>query len=568
MQKKCSIALLAALSAAAATAAARYVLGAEAGLYSAWMLFFALAWAGGQKFWMECDGRARACFGTAGGLLMLAMALGWRLQSAGETGWTSLAACAVMAVCLGPCAGFGMLWLSRRLENLREGRCAKPVRVFWTAFGLILLGWLPVLLAYFPGCYGYDLDSQLTQAVYGGYTTHHPLLHTLMVGSLYNLGGWLGDHTIGALLYTVLQMLLLAAALAYALMYLAQKGCPRWVRLGLTTLFALAPVHSLHAIGAVKDVPFAAAMTVCLVEIHKLACDRERLRSPRKMALLAGMLVLACLLRNNAVMAVAAFAIIALLLMGRGWRMRTLAVLAAALVAYAGASAGLKAATGAVDGLINEALSVPAQQLSRVYDKYGLDEPVGYEIIEWVPHAEDYAPARADFVKLHLQVHREGEMMGFLKFWIREFFHYPIEYIDAFLLNAQGYWYPDDTTVATIYEPWSAVITVHQRGGFGVDYTSRFPWLKALYNRLFSDNEYMQSAALQKLITPSSYTWLLVWVLAWAIWRRKRGVMMAGWLMLMYLLTLFLGPCALLRYAYYLMIGAPVLAALMCTSKA
>lgn len=90
-------------------------------------------------------------------------------------------------------------------------------------------------------------------------------------------------------------------------------------------------------------------------------------------------------------------------------------------------------------------LSVPAQQLARVYALHGTEDPVGYEIIEFVPYADRYDVWSADRVKLHLKVSRPGELWGFLKFWGRELFHYPIEYIDAFLYQCKGYWFLDDT---------------------------------------------------------------------------------------------------------------------------
>ena len=52
------------------------------------------------------------------------------------------------------------------------------------------------------------------------------------------------------------------------------------------------------------------------------------------------------------------------------------------LVLGLGAGKGLQLATGAKSGLVNEMLSVPAQQLARVYALHGTEDPVGYEIIE------------------------------------------------------------------------------------------------------------------------------------------------------------------------------------------
>lgn len=58
-----------------------------------------------------------------------------------------------------------------------------------------------MLLITFPGSFAYDVPYQLRQVVTGQYSTHHPLLHTLLLGGLLQLGRYLGDINIGAALY-------------------------------------------------------------------------------------------------------------------------------------------------------------------------------------------------------------------------------------------------------------------------------------------------------------------------------------------------------------------------------
>ena len=48
-------------------------------------------------------------------------------------------------------------------------------------------------------------------------------------------------------------------------------------------------------------------------------------------------------------------------------------------------------------------------------------------------------------------------------------------------------------------------------------------------------------------------------MLVWAWYRRDREALFAGFGLACYLLSLLMGPCALIRYQYYLMLAAPVL---------
>lgn len=527
-----------------------------------WAVVLPLICAGLNRFFSEKDRRAKGCFFLTGAGLMLTFALERRLSAFDRTGWDGLAFSMLTALCWGPAAGEGLLLLVRRLEKLAPGR--ESAGVFWKSFLVIVLGWLPVWLSCFPCIFGYDLGAQLQQVLAGDFSTHHPLMHTLLVGGLYLLGGKLGSYTLGAFLYAALQAACLAGAMAYALSYLADLRCPRGVRIALTIFFAIAPNHSVLAIGTTKDVLFAAAAIVAAVEIHQFFASRE------KSVLLVLSLSAMCLLRNNALMAVLVWLVPAFFMIGRQGRRRLLAVAAAALVVYGGISFGLEKATNASKGSINEMLSVPAQQISRVYTIHGVESDAGFEALEWVPHAERYQPFCADNVKLHLKVVREGELMGFLKFWLRELFHYPIEYIDAFLLNSKGYWSMEDTSFASVYGQWPegtvGALIIEQYSQFGVNFQSFLPQLRSLYEWLFSRNCYQSIPGLSLLIHPAAYTWMLITLLAWAVWRKNRAVLGMGALLAVYLLTLFLGPCALVRYCYYLMSATPVGCALMlCT---
>lgn len=567
---------LAAVLAAGGALAAAALTGwpRENGYQLIWVVLMALAGFFTVRFFEKKDRRAQWCFGILGWLFVFAMGLGMRLEAIDRTGWSGLMLCALFGALWGPAAGGAALMLSERMEAWKATGEASVKKVFWISMAVLFVCWLPVQLAYFPGCFGYDVNGQVSQIVYSSWHTHHPLVHTLLVCGFWAGGGALGSHTMGILGYVIVQMLGMAAAMAYALSYLAQLRCPRGVRIALTIFLALAPQHPVMAIGVTKDVPFAIFMVLACVELHKLFREPERLRSWKKMLRLALVLICLCLFRNNAPMAIAVFAVAAVILIGRGSRVRMAALLAAVLVGQSAVTAGIVAILDADKGAINEMLSVPAQQLARIYDKYGYDEPTNYEVIEWVPHADMYQASRADFTKLHLKVQREGELVGFLKFWVRELFHFPIEYIDAFLLNAKGYWYPDDKSFATVYGEWPeaqvGALIIEQFDNeveYTVEYTDCIPWLREIFDSLFVRNNYQSIPGLSTLIHPATYTWMLLYALAWAVWRRKWAVLATGMLMLMYLLTLFLGPCTLVRYCYYLMVAAPILVAMLLAKE-
>ncbi len=556
---------LSALCACLSLAAAAWLTGfdREVGRQAVWLAALPALWAGGYRFFRETDRRMQTCFGLLGALFMLALALGARLSANGDTGWNGLAAALLFALCSGPAAAEGFVLLYKGFMRLSARMALGAKKAFWLAFGVILLCWLPVIIAYFPGITGYDMDFQMAQLREGAYSSHHPLLHTLFIGLFWKLGALLGNESAGYGAHTVVQAVLLAASIAYALRWLNALGCHKGFWYALLAYFALSPQHAILAMSGTKDVLFAAAMLVCVVELCRLLGEPERRARKGVLAWDAAVIALTGLLRNNAVYSLALLLLVSAIFFRRRLGRRVLCVMLAGMLAAVGGAAVLEKATRASSVSVREMLSIPCQQLARVYDKHGLDVPVGYEIREILPDAENYAPDRADFTKRSAKVTTPDRLMRFLKLWAREALHYPIEYIDAFLYNTRGYWDMQDVSFATTYDevPGSPVgcLVLGHNPVTGIRRWHALPEVEALCRELFTLNGYQRFPVLWMLMHPALYTWMLGFVLAWAVWQRRREVLLPACVLLAYLLTLLIGPCALIRYQYDLMLSAPIL---------
>ena len=135
-------------------------------------------------------------------------------------------------------------------------------------------------------------------------------------------------------------------------------------------------------------------------------------------------------------------------------------------------------------------------------------------------------------------------------------------------MNTCGFWYVNDFTFATTYDEvegsYVGCMVLGHNASTGIDAPSLLPGLRALFGELFSRNGYQRFPVLWLLLHPALYTWLLGFVLAWAWYCRNRSALFAGCMLLSYLFTLLMGPCAIIRYQYYLMLAAPVLLGLLC----
>lgn len=513
-----------------------------------------------RHFW-----QSRRCFVLLGFCFVLSQLLGLRLESADQTGVWGLSLCLVGAVCLAPAAGW-LFWLLYRalgrLSRCQRAQAAAARRMFWIAFAVILLGWLPVYLAYWPGISAYDINTQLGEVLEGSFTNRNPLFHTLIMGGLYLLGQAMGDPAIGYSLFILLQMAVMAGAFASLVSYLWRLELPKWAGIAALALFALFPVHAILSVSDTKDGLFAAFLLLLAIRVHRLSRDPALMKNKRFVCGFFLCAVPTCMLRNNAFPGLILCALIGLWALDKVWRKRFIALMLAALLLYAGSLQGLKAAFHATGGLATEFVSVQSQQMGRVYHLFHETEPDDCaEIKGWLPTVEDYTPYTADPLKTFAIVDKPYRMWGFLKLWGRVGLGHPIVYLDAWLLNTKGYWYLGDTTHTHIYGTGEKLgyLLTGQAAHFGLEGHSVLPKLQALYDRLFAGNAYLRAPIVSVIFSPALWLWLCAFVFTCACHRRDRRTRLVIALVAGSFLMLLMGACVLIRYAYPFVVCMPLL---------
>ena len=102
---------------------------------------------------------------------------------------------------------------------------------------LIFLSWLPIFLQYYPGVVTNDSLNQIYQGV-GEHqlTSHHPVIHTLIIGACMRLGILIRDCNLGIAIYSIFQMIAMSTIFSYSLFYMARKKVPVLYR-ALTLLY-------------------------------------------------------------------------------------------------------------------------------------------------------------------------------------------------------------------------------------------------------------------------------------------------------------------------------------------
>lgn len=345
-----------------------------------------------------------------------------------------------------------------------------------SSFLLCLLCWLPYYLYQYPGIMTPDSINQFEQ-VLGviPYNNHHPFAHTMVFALLYKAAFALtGDMVVSVGFYTFAQMCLLSAGMAFFISTLRQQRIRPFVLLLLTAFYALIPYHAVFSVTIWKDIPFAAAVLFFNCLLLRLILRGSLLLHERILLLFSGMMI--CLFRSNgwyAFLVVVPF----LLFFFRKQKRQVYPCLLVTLLLCVLIKYPVMNHFQVTQPDLIESLCIPTQQIAAVLcndreltaEERGLIESV----VDLTYIKELYNPTFADnmkeLVRAGDQEYLASHKKEFFKLWISLGLRYPGDYLDAYIQQTYGYWYPDSFYLVAEAEGVSAtelgVSTRHLIGG-------------------------------------------------------------------------------------------------------
>ena len=436
------------------------------------------------------------------------------------------------------------------------------------SFLFLLLCWLPVFLAVYPGFFVYDAQDEYIQVATRVFSTHHPLVHVLLLGGMICGVHKLTDsYNLGIACYMVFQMVLAAGIFTFLFSYLRKKGVTRVLRLIGIVWLGLFPTVVMFTLCSAKDALFTLALLlllVCLLEMGTEAAFFES-KGWQSLFVVSGMGMM--LLRNNGFYAFLVMIPVLLLLQKkRRWRLLFLAVCAVAGCMLV--NGGLKAALHADDSEYQELLTVPIQQLARTY-KYapevfsGEDREVLYEILD-EEALSLYTPRLYDPVKYRFANETFARDKGkYAKLWLRVGLKKPLIYLNAWWMTSYGFWYPD--TVINVYGGNTVfTFTYKDNSYFGYEVEqpgvreSKIPWLDEVYRKLSLEVWKEKVPVVSWLFSPGAMFWLYAFLFAWLLSRGRYELLYPFLPIFLIWLTVLLGPTYLPRYVLFFWYALPL----------
>ena len=533
------------------------------------------------------------------------------LAAAGNILWTAgyIGSTLLWTVVLGGILGFAGTWAVYRVLNPKQTVEApgkkkttgyaklsawlqnrSRVQIFFGSLFLLLLAWLPVYLAYYPGICAYDAPVQTGQIMEHYYFDHHPIVHTLFLQGML----WLGSHIFGSVnagmaLYTAAQMFLLAGSMAYGMLVLHRRKIAAGWQLAIQILGMFFPFHWYMSVSMTKDTVFSAFLLLQLVCLTDLLWeDRNSWRPGIRDLFYALGTVGMILFRNNGKYAMIVLLAFAFLMFCFGKKARKLwgrllVVSGAAVCVGLFVLSAVFSATHAEQGDRREMLSMPIQQLSRCMIYHGgvgvlaeddgtMDAADKALINDFILDEayRDYDPGIADPVKRHTNTYvvryRSGE---FIRVYLHLLGTYPGDMINAALATNAGFLSPFDTTHADVnrVEGRAGLSYVQTRweedtlNGRGIYKDSKWPWLFERLENWSENNSYLRIPVLKYLFVPGSYLWLYLALAAVLVIADKKRFCLPLAIVAGYYGTMLLGPTVQMRYVYPVMLALPYLLA-------
>lgn len=436
-------------------------------------------------------------------------------------------------------------------------------KLFFAIWGIIIIAWIIPYLALYPGTFGYD--SPLELAYWDGsveMSDHHPVFHTVFLGLLYDLGcNWFGAPNGGVVLFCIIQGLIVSSSIAYCIYIMKNKGASSVFVIVALVWVIFNPYVQTLTFNSTKDILFA-SFFLYFITLFYCHIAEGKSNIPRLIFIfLTGLLM--CLLRHQGVYIL--FVLLLFVIFAPKKinikKVRTVIVIVCILLVTETFNYVIHNVLEYEPGDSREMLSVPMQQMAYVCWLKINGESV-YVTDEQLENVEEFIPEKgilvynkrcADNVKSTFETDIFKDNLGRnIKTYIQLGFQNKKEYLFAFKNLVSGYLNPEDREYNNlIYEyPFPQLgYTMH-----------RDSILKGYYDFLeenTSEMVYKKIPLLSVLYDVGLSIYLLTLMIGLCIYRKDYKLWLIVLPMFLFLLSLFLGPVALIRYMYPLIILTP-----------
>ncbi|MBO4457986.1 MAG: hypothetical protein J5802_09720 [Butyrivibrio sp.] len=428
-----------------------------------------------------------------------------------------------------------------------------------------------VILAEYPGFFVYDAQDELNEVLTRSFSTHHPLLHVLLLGGIIALVHKLtGSWNAGIFTYTFLQMLVITFVLAYVIDYMRKKGIGKRSVVLWTVYYGVFPVIVMYNLCSSKDGLFTALLLYITLSLIKLTEDKEAFLKSRSLVVsFVISAVLMPLFRHNGFYAYLVFLPFTFIYFRKEITKKLVLMLVIPVVCYLAINTALSAVLSTKGTDHQEMLTVPIMQMARVYtyekDSMSPEDIRTLEAYIPVDNLEMYTPRVSDMVKYGFNNELyEQNSKDFKDLWIKLFLKHPATYFNAWFLTSYGYWFPP--ALINVYKGTTVfTFTYTDSSYFGYEVEqpgerhSLIPVIDSFYRYISIGSFHKDAPVLALLFSPGLCMLIYLFVVLYRLSKGKFDRVLPYMPIILNWLTVLLGPTYLVRYVAILWYALPLL---------
>ena len=428
-------------------------------------------------------------------------------------------------------------------------------KAFFVSWGIIFLSWLLYLVICYPGLPTFDSYAQIGEALSGNFSNWQPIIHTWLILPFVRLGKHINNMDFGVFLYSFTQMVLFSAICAYSIFFMRKKSVRPVFCLIVLLYFAIFPINALLGITMWKDILFSGITLLLILFLFSISDNPGTFFSSWKNIVgLILILFLFCTFRNNGLFAFLVFLPFFFIVQHRYWK-QVLIVCCSCLLLVAAYKGPVFQAFHVTETPSTEAMSVPLQQIARTvkFHKATLTKDEIQRINEILPVdklPDLYNPQLSDPVKnvINAKVLLQNKNR-YSSLWLDLFKKYPKTYLESFLANSYGYWYPDvDFTINT----FSA-----GANQFGIT-AVKHPGMVRILEKVVGHG-IPATPGISMLCSIGFAVWILLFLCALCLYQKQAQKLLPFILLFTLWLTVMASPVfAEYRYAYGLILSCPI----------
>lgn len=469
---------------------------------------------------------------------------------------------------------YSILSIYNKIKKESTLKVTKNKYRFIIYFFIIIICWIPALLAFFPIIPNYDGPYQIMDCNTGSIGTRHPILHSLLLNLFYKVGyNYFGSYNNGMLLLSIFQMTVMALIFSYSVKFVYDQTNKKWIRNLSILFYAIFPYNQLFPLMTTKDSLFGAFLLLFVIRMYKFVTKEPTIKD-------FIFLIITCLLvlffRNNALYALILFLPFAIICLFKNSKkvLNILCVFMLSIFIYMTCNTLLISSLNAIVDGSQEKYSLFSQAAAKIYKERKND--LEYDEIEKLAKffngheqiGDLYVTYLADNTKLLLDSNNiDNNKMEFLEFTLHLLVKYPREFIDSFLNTSRGYWYICDNSFNQVYHD-SHPDTMGALELTFFDFVkencklvpdSKLPKLQMFYRNLICGNEYRKIPIIYVIFQPAIYFYAVIAFMLYSLYSKDHSKLLIGMLLFCYFLTCYFGPVAIIRYMYGVMVCTPVL---------